>query len=138
MLLQHAHGLRASQERTVEALTALAHQWRERATELRTWAAAEGSAVALEGCARELEDALRAAQDALLTVSQAASESGYSERRLRELLAEGKIPNAGQPGASRIRRADIPRKPRATNTQAVGVYDVAADAASLIGKLGAS
>ena len=122
----------------MQALTALARQWRERATELRTWAAAEGSALALEGCALELEDALRAAQDELLTVSQGASESGYSERRLRELLADGKIPNAGQPGASRIRRAHIPRKPKATNAQAVGLYDVDADAASLVSKLGAS
>ena len=119
----------------MRALTALARQWRERATELRTWAAAEGSALALEGCARELEDALRAAEDELLTISQAAIESGYSERRLRELLADGKVPNAGQPGASRIRRADIPRKPQPANGQAVGVYDVDADADSLLSRL---
>ena len=121
----------------MQALTALARQWRERATELRTWAAAEGSALALENCARELEDAIRTAEDELLTVSRAASESGYSERRLRELLAEGKVPNAGQAGASRIRRADVPRKPKATNGQAVGAYDVDADAESLISRLGA-
>ena len=119
----------------MQALTALARRWRERATELRTWAAAEGSALALEGCARELEDAIRAAEDETLTVTQAASESGYSERRLRELLAAGKLPNAGKPGASRIRRADVPRKPKA-HGQAVAAYDVAADAAKLVGRLG--
>ena len=118
----------------MQALTALARHWRERATELREWAAAEGSALALEGCARELEDALRAANDELLTVSQAARESGYSERRLRELLAGGKVPNGGQPGASRIRRADVPRKPQATNGQAGG-YDVHADADGLLSRL---
>lgn len=101
--------------------------WRERAAELRRWAAAEGAARALEAAAAELETALRAADDEPLTLSEAARESGYSVRRLRELIAEGRLPNAGRRGAPRIRRGDLPR--RATTA---GGYDPREDARELL------
>lgn len=62
--------------------------------------------------AAELDAALRGAADTELTLDQAASESGYSKRRLRELIASEDLPNAGRKGAPRIRRRDLPRKPR--------------------------
>ncbi len=75
---------------------------------------------------------MRDGQDELLTLAQAASESGYSERRLREMIDEDSLPNAGRKGAPRIRRADLPRKPGAK----AGDFDATAEAARLVGRIG--
>jgi len=64
----------------------------------------------LRVCADQLERTLRAADDASLTLTQSASESGYSVDHLARQIREGKIPNAGRPHVPRIRRADLPRK----------------------------
>lgn len=110
---------------------ALPDTWRERAADLRRWAAAEGAARALEAAADELEGALRAAADETLTLTQASRESGYSARRLRELIADGTIPQAGRKGAPRIRRGDLPVRPGHTGS-AAGGYDPAEDARQLV------
>jgi hypothetical protein len=107
---------------------ALAAEWRSRASELRRYGA-EPQAVTLEAAAAELDAALREAANEELTYTEAVAESGYSERRLREMIAEGLIPNAGRKGAPRIRRADLPR--RVGKATATG-YDPAADAARLL------
>lgn len=91
------------------SLLELAHRWTAEAELLRGYGAQEAAAAA-ERHARELEEAIQAAQDEALTLSEAATESGYSKRRLRELVAEETIPNAGKKGAPRIRRGDLPRK----------------------------
>ena len=114
------------------ALLSLADRWRERAADVRTWAAAEGAALALERAAAELDETVREALDERLTLEQAANESGYSKRRLRELLAEGAVPNAGRKGAPRIRRAELPRKPGRIGASG---YDVDTDANGLIGRM---
>ena len=44
---------------------------------------------------------------------EAARESGYSADHLGRLVRDGKIPNAGRPGAPRIARRDLPRKAHA-------------------------
>lgn len=105
--------------------------WREHATGLRGFAA-EGAATAFESAANELEEALRSSEGEELTVPEAAQVSGYSERRLRELLAEGSLPNAGAKGRPRVRRGDLPWKP-ATNGAAG--YDVDADADQLVERM---
>lgn len=64
-----------------------------------------------ESYAADLEDCLRNWATEPLTVAEASTESEYTERHLRELLSEEKIPNAGEPGSPRIRRADLPAKP---------------------------
>jgi hypothetical protein len=107
----------------------LAAAWRDRAEQLRRWAGAEGAAVAWEAAAAELDAAVREAAETPLTLAEGAAESGYSERRLRELVADGAIPNAGRKHAPRIRRADLPRRP---NRAAPTDYDAAADAARLL------
>lgn len=99
--------------------------WRARAEDLREWAAAEAAARALEMAAAELEAALRKAADERLTMAEAAQESGYSERRLRELIAEGAIPNAGRKGAPRIRRQDLPRRAKRTKRNGYDVKNAA-------------
>ncbi len=108
--------------------------WRERAADLRRWAAAEGAAVALEQAAGELEQALRAAADELLDIAQAAEAANLSRDHLRHLLASGALPNAGCRGRPRIKRGDLPvgkrRKPRGSS----GGYDPVADAAALVAR----
>lgn len=92
------------------AVNDLAGRWREMAALMRRHGH-EDTARTCELHADELEEALAAADDEELTLAEAAGESGYSKRRLRELLADGSIPNAGRTGAPRVRRADLPRKP---------------------------
>jgi hypothetical protein len=88
-------------------LLELAQRWRGEAGLLRRYGL-ESGAVMLEAHAADLETALRDQANEELTLSQAAAESGKSERRLRELLADGRLPNAGRKYAPRIRRADLP------------------------------
>lgn len=113
---------------------ALPDAWQARAADLERYAppAAEAYRVA----ARELAEALQAAADKPLTLEEAAEESGYSKRRLRELVADGEIPNAGRKHVPRIRRGDLPRKPGSSEETPGGGYDPDADAAELAGRLG--
>jgi hypothetical protein len=104
--------------------------WRSRAADLEPYATS--AAEAFRVAADELEEALRVAEDEELTLSEAAAASGYSERRLREMLADETLPQAGRKGRPRIRRADLPRKPQASGG---GSYDVDADADSLVGRM---
>ena len=68
-----------------------------------------------ESYADELEEALREHDIEALTLQEAAVESGYSADHLGRLVRDGKITSAGQPNAPRIRRADLPRKPKGTH-----------------------
>jgi hypothetical protein len=104
--------------------------WRTRAAELERYAPA--AAEAFRVAAGELEQALREAADAELTLSEAARESHYSTRRLRELIADGSIPQAGRKNAPRVRRGDLPRKSRPA-AQTSG-YDAAEDARRLLSR----
>ena len=84
--------------------------WRSRAVQLEPYSTA--AAEAFRTAAGELDAALRETADAELTLDEAAADSGYSKRRLREMIASGTLPNAGRKGAPRLRRGDLPRKPR--------------------------
>jgi len=109
----------------------LALAWRQRAEDLRRYGALP-SAVPFDVAADELEAALHAAEDALLTLEQAAHESGFSADHLGREVRESRIPNAGRPGAPRIRRADLPRKAARVATPATTSYDPVADAEFLL------
>ena len=89
----------------------LAEQWRTEAETLRK-RGATAQAVVLESCADEMERALRERDNELLNLMEAAQLSGYSSEHLGRMVRDGKIPNAGRPGAPRIRLGDIPRKAR--------------------------
>ena len=91
---------------SVEALPA---NWRRHAKALRRYAS-ESPAVALERCAAELEDTLRKRDETTFSLVEAARESGYTATHLGRLVRDGRIPNAGRPGAPRIARKDLPRK----------------------------
>ena len=112
----------------MNALLKLVNRWREEADLLRGYGAEE-AATATEKHAREVIEAVKRAEDDELTLTEAASESGYSKRRLRELVSEGSIPNAGRKGAPRIRRADLPHKAKVTSNG----FDACAEARAILG-----
>ncbi len=91
---------------------ALCRKWRAKACVLQEYGD-EQAANICELHASELETWWREYQLEPLTVSEAAAESRYSESYLYHALVEGgALRNCGQPGAPRIRRRDLPRKPR--------------------------
>ena len=94
-------------------------RWRNSAEDLEGFGASD-QAQAVRRCAAELEESIRTAATEVLTVSQAATETGYSKDYLRQQVASGNIPNAGQPGRPRILRQDLPAPkpvPRAQGPQ---------------------
>lgn len=109
-------------------LADLASSWRDRAALFRDCGTEEAAATH-ERLAAELEDVLRSRADELLDPDQAAEASGYSKRRLRELVAEGSLPNHGEPGRPRYRRAELPRK---ASTKGPG-FDARSHAAEVLG-----
>lgn len=55
-----------------------------------------------------------------MTLTQAAEVSGYSDDHLGRLVKDGIIPNAGRPGAPRIRRGSLPRKAGVVSPTPIG------------------
>lgn len=105
----------------------LAVKWREDADTLARYAP-ELARIALAH-AEELDAALRAVDDDALDLATAAKESGYSVDRLRHMVRSGVIRDAGRKHAPRIRRGDLPRKPKA---KAAGGFNAADAARSLL------
>jgi hypothetical protein len=89
----------------------LAEKWRQEAAlhERRGLidAAAMARSYADELEAFDLQRGLEA-----LTLAQDSAESGYSKDHLALLVAKGTIANAGEKRAPRIRRHDLPKKPK--------------------------
>lgn len=67
-------------------------------------------ALAYERCADELEVVLHLQREELLTLDEASRFGGYSTDHLGRMIRAGRIPNAGRPGAPRIRREHVPIK----------------------------
>lgn len=87
---------------------------RAKAVELRAYGAPDPAQTS-ERVAQDLEDSFRAWWLAELTVSEAATESGYSEERLREMARDGTLPHRkgqGERGHVVIARCDLPRRPK--------------------------
>ena len=104
-------------------LQALSSRWREEAALLARYGDEKGSLIC-HVHADQLDAAVCDANADLLTLSQAALESGYSRSRLRHLVSDGKLPNSGRKGNPRIRRGDLPRKPR-SDTNAFDAIEAA-------------
>ena len=121
------------QQNETPSETELPAVWRRRAIELRRYGA-EAQATTLECAADDLDAALRRRDDELLTLSEAATESGYHAESLGRLVLDGKIPNAGRKGAPRIQRRDLPHKPKDVAVQPATTYDPVADARALRGR----
>ena len=75
----------------MNALLKLVSRWREEADLLRGYGA-DGAATATEKHAREVIEAVKRAEDEALTLTEAAAESNYSKRRLRELVSTVPLP----------------------------------------------
>lgn len=90
---------------------ALVSEWRAEAKLLRRRGAI-GRAVAAESYAAEVEERSREYQLEALTLQQAAAESGFSYSTLEKMLRTGDLENVGRKRAPRVRRGDLPRKPR--------------------------
>lgn len=70
-----------------------------------------------------------------LTLREGAALSGYSADHLARLIRQGTLPNAGRRGAPRVRRGDLPRRPKAAVAPTtLGAYDVVADARKLVSR----
>ncbi len=112
----------------MSTILALAERWLAEAERLDSLGCTEAAQTSRQ-LAHELEEALQTAEDETLTLSEAAKVSGYSQRRLRELIAEGAIDNAGAKGRPRVRRGNLPRKP----TKVAGGFDADAEARAVLG-----
>ena len=83
--------------------------WRRKAKSLRRYGC-ETPATAIERCADDLEATLVERDETTFSLVEASRESGYTADHLGRLVRDGKIPNAGRPGAPRIALKDLPRK----------------------------
>jgi len=91
-------------------LDELRMKWRTKRNEFARLRASVDGATLCDELLADLDSAIRAGDDELLTLEEASQISGYSADHLGRLVREGKISNAGRPGAPRIRRAALPRK----------------------------
>ena len=91
----------------IDRLRELANEWRADAVVLRKRGAV-AQAEALESCVADHEQAVQEWRNEELTLHQAAEESGFSYSRLQQM----KDINTGTTGTPRIRRCDLPHKPR--------------------------
>lgn len=87
-------------------LEALADEFREEASRLRQWGAADQAAT-LEAVARRLEERLAEWLDEPLTPQEAAAETGFKAETIAKRIASGKLPNAGRRYRPRVRRRDL-------------------------------
>lgn len=127
-----------------DSLADLTLRWREEAKVLRRRGAVAQGEV-LEGCAAELEEAVTACEDEVLTVAEAADDTGYSEETVRRWVRSGQLPaerNSGTRSHIRLRRGDLPRKPRpvgrtgGTNSDVSTDYNPEEDARDIAQRLG--
>lgn len=88
------------------ALRSLASDWRGDAELLRRRGAPQ-QANALESAAEDLEERLREWGAELLTLEGAAEEAGLAYDTIQRKVSSGEIPNAGEQGSPRVRRADL-------------------------------
>ncbi|MCC7134489.1 MAG: hypothetical protein IT352_17665 [Gemmatimonadales bacterium] len=85
-------------------------KWTTEAEVMRQRGVLLNGALLLEAILRDFDAVTRGRAGELLTLTDGATESGYSAEYLGALIRQGKIQNAGRPHAPRIRRQDLPRK----------------------------
>jgi hypothetical protein len=95
-----------------EALTTtdLVVEWRREADRMEARGLDQPGKL-IRSLADQLAAVLQHEGSAILSLREASAESGYSEGHLGRKVRAGEIPNAGRPGAPRIRRCDVPKKP---------------------------
>jgi hypothetical protein len=107
-------------------------RWQERQAEWsRLNVQVSGAALAGEIVA-DLEKIAESDGSDELTLSAASRASGYSVDHLSRLIREGSLPNAGKKGSPRIRRSDLPIRPKTGIAKMNGIaYNAVTDARSL-------
>jgi hypothetical protein len=110
----------------------LVTEWRTRAQGFRRHGV-ESVATTIEVLAAELEATIWSERNELLTLANASRVSGLSVETLGRLIRQGKLPNAGRKFAPRLRRGDLPIRPRNRDVAPShpAIYDPVADARSL-------
>ncbi len=108
-------------------LDSLLDRWTASAAELDRFGAS-AQAKAVRQCIADLRAELEAHDAALLTLAEASTWSGYSKRRIRELVSEGKLENHGATGSPRFRRSELPRKAKTSSAD----FDVDGEVARLL------
>ncbi|HYW33009.1 MAG TPA: hypothetical protein VE869_16025 [Gemmatimonas sp.] len=100
--------------------------WRDRADQIEPYAPTV--AKALRDCASELEASLRVDAAELVSPAEAAIYSNYSADRIGKMIREEKLKNYGTKRRPKVRRADLPRKPRRDSADAVDLALMASGA----------
>lgn len=98
---------------SADPLAALTARWRADADVLER-NGCDSRADVLRRHAEEVEDALRRRQEERVTIAEAARISGYSEKHLRRLVRNERLPAhrpGGDGGRILLHRGDLPRKP---------------------------
>lgn len=90
-------------------ITPLLERWRDEARLLRKRSCPH-QANLIESLVEEAQVFLADQSEETVNLQRASELSGYSAAHLGRLIRQGKIPNAGRPGAPRIALKDLPRK----------------------------
>ncbi len=109
----------------IGSLQDLARRWRDEAAHLRH-RGMDREAHLIESFANDYEETLQEWHVEALTLEVAADESGFKYSTLQQRLASGDLPNAGEKGAPRIRRCDLPDRGGAKLREVGGEPDLAA------------
>lgn len=108
-------------------------KWRKKSVELERLGALVSGSRLCEEVLGDLEAFALDQAQTTLTLKQAAQLSGYSQGHLARMIRDGRIPNAGHPGAPRILRRDLPLKPVPSLVHSgPRPYDPTTDARSLV------
>ena len=106
--------------------------WSARHAEWLRFTALVDGAKVVAAFLNDLDSVTVSESEEALSLAQAARVSGYSKDHLARLIRSGCIANAGAKNKPRIRRKDVPRKPKFSLASGDGFrYDALADARSL-------
>jgi len=103
-------------------------RWTARRDELRRLSALVDGATLLDEVLGDLENVNVA--DPLMSLTAAASLTGYTPDHLARLIRGGSLANYGKKGSPRVKLSECPKKARLATGMTRG-YDVGADARSL-------
>ena len=90
----------------------LQQRWQLRREEFARVGAHVDGAKVIDAFLADLATEEREEAGQLLSLAHATRISGYSPEHLARCIRTGKIANAGEKNRPRIRRADLPRKPK--------------------------
>jgi hypothetical protein len=106
--------------------------WSARQTECVQFGTQVDGAKVMAAFLADFDSVTVSEEEQALSLSEAARISGYSREHLARLVRSASIPNVGAKNRPRIRRKDLPRKPKISLASRGSFrYDARADARSL-------